>query len=393
MKVKRYVASSMPEAMQRIKAELGLDAVILHTREFRQGGIFGLFGKKMVEVTAAIEETSPPKAAGKTLPASEPMPIATGPAGGPGQALDDRLNSLHSEMKETKALMRQMLDAVEPIQALDPNLPPNAKRLWKRLVDNEVDPDLAMELLNSALAGPAGARTEDAPEPGDLEQYVQAEILTLMQKAQIAPPIDGKRPIIINLIGPTGVGKTTTIAKLAARSALIDRHRVGLVTIDTYRIAAVEQLKTYGKILGLPVEVVYTPEELRATLARMQDLDSIYIDTAGRSHHNATQMAELHAFHEAAQPDVTYLVLSTTTKYRDLIEIIVSYEVLHPQGLVFTKLDETESYGSIFNVVALLQKQLAYVTHGQNVPDDIREFDPSYLTELIMGNGAHARSS
>ncbi|MGE5654600.1 MAG: hypothetical protein ACM3ZQ_10150 [Bacillota bacterium] len=197
----------------------------------------------------------------------------------------------------------------------------------------------------------------------------------------------------MSLIGPTGVGKTTTIAKLAARSALIERQKVGLVTIDTYRIAAVEQLKTYGRILGLPVEVVFTPDELRETLARMQDMDCIYVDTAGRSHHNAPQMAELCNFHEAAQPDITYLVLSTTTKYRDLMEIIVSYEVLHPHGLVFTKLDETESYGSIFNVVALLQKPLAYITFGQNVPDDIQDFDPSHLTELIMGNGAHARSS
>ncbi len=393
--MKRYVAPTMPEAMQRIKIELGLDAVILLTRQFRQGGIFGLFGKKMVEVTAAVEDAPPSRPVSQPIPSPERVAVGIGTGAGESgeRALDDRLNSLQAEMQEAKALMRQMLDVVEPIQAVDPVLPPIAKRLWKTLVENEVDPDLAMELLNGVLAPPPESLVDASTESDDLELRLRTQILTLMQKAQITVPESSKRPTIISLIGPTGVGKTTTIAKLAARSALMERLKVGLVTIDTYRIAAVEQLKTYGRILGLPVEVVFTPDELRDTLARMQDLDCVYIDTAGRSHHNVAQMTELFAFHEAAAPDITYLVLSTTTKYRDLMEIIVSYEVLHPQGLIFTKLDETESYGSIFNVVTLLQKQLAYITRGQNVPDDIDSFDPSYLTELIMGNGAHARSS
>ncbi len=393
MKVKRFVAFSMPEAMQKIKADLGLDAVILHTRQFRQGGWLGFFGKKMVEVTAAIDEAQPSKPTAISAVSSEGSTVAEVSAGADNvnRDMDDRLSHLQAEMKETKALMKQMLDAVEPMQTADPVLPPSAKRLWRRLTENEVDPDLAAELLNNILTRSSATETE--PQPDDLEQRLNAEILTLMQKAQISSSTSHGHPTIISLIGPTGVGKTTTIAKLAARSALVERQKVGLVTIDTYRIAAVEQLKTYGRILGLPVEVVFTPDEMKETLARMQDLDCIYIDTAGRSHRNLDQMSELCSFHEAAKPDLTYLVLSTTTKYRDLMEIIASYEVLHPQGLVFTKLDETESYGAVFNVVTLLQKQLAYITYGQDVPDDIDAFDPSYLTELIMGNGTHARSS
>lgn len=457
MKVRRYIAATVPEAMDQVRAELGSDAVILHTRAIRQGGFFGFFGKKMVEVTAAVEEES-------LLRKSTPSVIAPGRQQAAQQAyrsfspslasapierdeadmgMDDyepqqlsdfldrfrdhfqaeevvsapqnqrysereeptevrtipvrreeaqqepqssELQEIKKELQQTQALLRQVAeqqgDSIRD-ERVSPEMPKAARRLWKQLVANDVDQDLATELMNSVLAE-CHADTEI-----EVEDVLRKRVLELVQQAVPDQGVSN-HPEVIALVGPTGVGKTTTLAKLAAYYALVEKKKVGLITIDTYRIAAVEQLKTYARILDLQVQVVFTPQELPDVLAQMSDCDVIFLDTAGRSHKNAMQMSELRAFFEAGKPTRTYLVLSMTTKYSDMVDIIAQYEPLNLDTMIFTKLDETTSYGNLFNIIALLQKQVAYITDGQSVPEDINQADPFEITDLIMGKRNYA---
>ena len=186
------------------------------------------------------------------------------------------------------------------------------------------------------------------------------------------------------LIGPTGVGKTTTVAKLAANFALKEKYRVALVTADTYRIAAVEQLKTYADLIGIPIEVVYTPQELRSALYRHQDKQLVLIDTAGRSPANQPQMAELEALLAVDDNIEKHLVLSATTKFTDCLQAVQRFQPSKPQKYLFAKLDEASNIGTIFNLMFHAPKTMSYVTTGQNVPDDIELADSNRLTTLML---------
>ena len=187
------------------------------------------------------------------------------------------------------------------------------------------------------------------------------------------------------LVGPTGVGKTTTIAKLAGRLALIEKKKVGLITIDTYRIGAVEQLKTYAEIMNIPFKVVITLKEMENAVSELEDCDAILIDTTGRSSKNTMQISELRAFTQKVNADHIALVISGTTKNRDIQTIINGYSEIGYEKMIITKLDETSSYGCIYNIIKKAQKPIAYITTGQNVPDDIRIPLKSEISKLILG--------
>jgi len=196
---------------------------------------------------------------------------------------------------------------------------------------------------------------------------------------------DGK-PLTAIFVGPTGVGKTTTLAKIAANYLLNHKKSVGMITADTYRIAAVEQLKTYGEILGIPVSVVYSPNDIRDAVSQHSDKDVILIDTAGRSHRNKTQFEELKALIAASGADEVYLVLSVTTSIRNCREILTSYDFLKDYKLIFTKTDEAPVQGVILNVKYITGKTLSYITTGQNVPDDIEVANIEKITKNLIGS-------
>lgn len=383
MRVKRFVAENMQEAMVKVKMDMGKEAVIIQTRKFRQGGFFGLFGRKMVEVTAAVEDQPPVAVAAEPLiPAPIPAEIVIPPQLqklGAEQDGDD-LAELQGEINEMKTLMQEVIQHIETPEAVK-NMPKGIKKVHQILLDNEVEEKLAKRLTQS-LTGKLPAEELEDPEK------VQTVVMAAVQKLLKTPkPINFKKDMApgraIALVGPTGVGKTTTIAKLAATFSIVHKKKVALVTADTYRIAAVEQLKTFGEIIGVQVDVVYTPQELKTAMGKHQDMDVILIDTAGRSHKNAMQMSELKGFLDVASPNETFLVLSATTKYKDMLDIIDCYSDIAVDKLVFTKLDETSSCGSILNVVTRTKKTLSYVTNGQNVPDDIEIANPVLLAELI----------
>jgi flagellar biosynthesis protein FlhF len=194
------------------------------------------------------------------------------------------------------------------------------------------------------------------------------------------------KPVTVIFVGPTGVGKTTTLAKIAANYLLNRKKTVGLITADTYRIAAVEQLKTYAEILGIPVSVAYTPAEMKEAVSLHSDKDLILIDTAGRSHKNKAQFEELKALIAASAADEVYLVLSATTSQRNCREILNSYSFLSDYKLLFTKADETPVLGIILNVRYMTGKSLSYITTGQSVPDDIETANIDKITKNLMGS-------
>lgn len=419
MRVKRYVAETLQDAMLKVKIDMGKDAVILHTRKFKEGGFFGFFGKQMFEVTAAIEDSLAVNAKPKSpnpqtvskpqqspnfqqLPNSQQLATvqsqaksAANPAVSSQQ--DSVENSsggleplvaaarepdLHEEIQEMKSMLNDMMmqmDAEDDIK----NLPKCFQRYHQILTENDVEDKLAKKIVRDvAKQIPKEESSNQDTIRASFEQYV----LKLLKKPK---PISFKRNGLnqqsIALVGPTGVGKTTTIAKLAATFAIVDKKNVALITADTYRVAAVEQLKTYGEIIGIPVDVVFSPQELQEAINRHLDKDLILIDTAGRSHKNAEQMIELKSFLDVAEPSEIFLVLSASTKCKDMMEIVNRYSDIPINKLIFTKLDETSSYGAILNVISRTQKQLSYITVGQNVPDDIEIADPAKMVNMIVG--------
>ncbi len=365
MKVKVFTASNIQDAMAQVKGDLGRDAVILHTRRFRKGGFLGFFGREMVEVMAALD-TPPPAPA----PERKPVPqVVTLPR--PGDE-DAKVTALQLEMANMRKMIEQVL-AKLPRQ--EKQRPP----LYDLLVKNDIEPAIAENLVQGLPdEGPLTGNN-----PAFVRQLLMERLTNHLQRVEgIVVPETGSK--IVAFIGPTGVGKTTTIAKLAANFAFGQGMKVAIVTADTYRISAVEQLKTYADIIDVPLEIVYTPDEMKAALFRHRDKRLVLIDTAGRSPRNQYQLAELQAL-LAVDPYIeTHLVLSTTTKYADALDTVNRFSVCSPQKFLFTKIDEASNLGTLFNLLYQFPTTLSYITTGQNVPDDIELANPAKLANMVL---------
>lgn len=351
MRVKRYLVNTMPEAVEAIRRDLGPDAVIVSTRKVRQDSPWGWLLPKKIEVTAAVD--TPPPASAAPDPSRE-------------------YQKLQEEVLQLKNMISTRLLG-EGIQQL-----PATLARWKNILEQlEVNQEIIDEVLQK-VASHTGLEQEVDP------RAVVNELADVLSFPADSCQLSGQ---VATFLGPTGVGKTTTLAKLAARMLIWEKKRVALVTTDTYRIGATEQLKTYGEILGVPVEVVMTPRELRQALDRHRDKDAVLIDTPGRSPRNPIYRQELLSYLASAQPSDTFLVLSCTTKNRDLLRIAESYQEFKVNKLIFTKLDETSSLGPILNVIRATGLPVAYLSNGQNVPDDLVAASPLELARLIVEAG------
>lgn len=415
MRVKRFIGDSIAETMGKVKRELGSDAVILQTRQFKEGGFFGLLGKPKVEVMAAIEEQ--PVAKKQSQQTSNHYPVnpyigqkyTTSPSGveysGVGvpsllQSTDPlqgtlgdissytnsfrttEANPVEEELQSMRKLLENMNRQMEGFE-VDQGVWPVPLEKWAELLrERGVSPMLTKRLLRTVQQN---VREEDWSKDNRVKQSLKEGIRQICcNTASIQSGV--RKPRIVALIGPTGVGKTTTIGKLAAGFSIVDKRRVALITADTYRVAAVEQLKTFGEIIGVPVEVVMTPSGLKEAIERHADKELIFIDTAGRSPHHELHMSELKAFLDKSQPDLTLLVMSAATHSSDQAKIFERFEALTTH-IIFTKLDETVNGGAILNLLDKTDLPVAYITNGQNVPDDIEVATPERLTRYILGEG------
>jgi len=378
----------MADALAQLKKEFGRHAVILNTRTFTRGGLFGFGGKPLVEITAARDATDLPgplrrtairSTAARRPPArsAEAVPnVAIAPA---AAAAPQPVDRVFEEVSRLRSVVADLVTETRRVNA--GSLPDGLYRTYQQLVSNAVAEEVATQLVNAVrarLEDPAGA-------DGGAVRAALAEAIEPMVPA--AGPIsvpEGKCPYVVALIGPTGVGKTTTIAKLAANFCLRENKRVGLITIDTYRIAAVEQLKTYAQIIDVPLEIAMSVDQLTEALERLSDRDIILIDTAGRSQRDATRIAQLKAFFSTVRPHEVHLVLSSAASQKVLDQTIERFRDIGIDRLIFTKLDEALGFGVILNSLQKAQAKLSYVTTGQDVPSDIEVGEPEALTRLIL---------
>ncbi|MCH8969521.1 MAG: flagellar biosynthesis protein FlhF [Planctomycetes bacterium] len=391
MKPRIYQADTMAGALAKVKRDLGQRAVILRTRTVKSGGLFGVGARNRVEITAGEEmpylpaqptgEVAPARSAvAAPIPARVTGPIAEAPVPQPPVPA-----AFQRELQDIKSLVQRLVQT----QSRDSlsHLHPQLHQAYTRLIQNEVAEELAADFIGRINDRQTDGRPLD---PATINEFLVQQFARVMAPgAPIQLTRKQGRATVVALVGATGVGKTTTIAKLAAQFRLKQGCRVGLVTIDTYRIAATEQLRTYAEIIDAPLEVVLTPQDMKPALERLRDCDIVLIDTAGRSQFDREKLNELGEFLSAAEPDETHLVLSATSSHAVLMKAMEEFSSLKIDRVIFTKLDEAVGIGTLLAVCRKLDAKLSYVTTGQDVPSDIEESDGRKLAEMIVG-GARA---
>ncbi len=456
MGIRTYRARSMADAIDAVQRELGRDAIILHTRNYKVGGLFGIGGRPVVEVTASpasvVRERQRGQAQQRPAARSQPKPQPVSRPGKPEpledptspqrrQELLERYTALASakaapqpqinsepepkpepgrceeppkdeprvermrvrrsaspaqvsggvedELRSLRRLMGRMMHTqqVGPVSASALGEP--LAEAYLKMVEAEVDRDLADEVVSQVR------QALGRDELSDASLVRSASLNALAEAIPVAKPGRGRThdgPLTIALVGPTGVGKTTTIAKLAAAYKLRRGQRVGLITTDTFRIAAVEQLRTYASIISVPLRVVMSPAEMAAACRAMADCDVVLIDTAGRSPRDGQKVEELSAYLDAAQPDETHLVLSATAGLSALRSAASGFSMASPDRVLFTKLDEAESVGTVISMVHKLGLPLSFVTTGQEVPDHIEPGRADRLARLVLGGSSATKN-
>ncbi|HSW46085.1 MAG TPA: flagellar biosynthesis protein FlhF [Phycisphaerae bacterium] len=518
MNLRTYQGNSMAEALDKVKEDLGRDAVILHTRTVKRGGLWGVGARTVVEITASrdvrdlpaaerramgvrearLEGTGAETAVGvQSRPAARVIPPLQGYAYRPPESLRAGMGTpsattdasdglagrrggwnfgrlirpdagehedftrwaagLKDEMNEIRTMVRQLMNRpragggplaeepadAAPAQPREPETPAELQEYYTRLLQNAVADEVAREIIATARDRLADCRERIRAGVGDrvgdivLNEKIQSKLRELIPavmmetvERMLPPPgpvevEPGAGPKIVALVGPTGVGKTTTIAKLAAHFKLREGKRVGLITTDTYRIAAVDQLRAYADIMSLPLEVVLTPEELTQAIERLGPCDLILIDTSGRSHRDAQRLGDLKAFLEAVRMAVAeagkagqedagkrrkgrrtrakaagglpagvslevHLLLSCACDQAQLLQVAERFSMLGVDRAVFTKLDEAVGLGVVLNVARRLDMQLSYLTTGQDVPDDIEVGHRRSIAERLLKGEAEA---
>lgn len=431
MQVKKYMAPTYAEALILAKNELGTDAVIVDSRKVRVGGLFGLFGREMTELTVAADaQPAPyrgprpsaparpaaarpaeagtarpaaaavrPKDVGTTRPSegavrpADASPARTDAAARPADPSPSRPEAAAAEAAapqgalpggpvELAGLRREMADLKQAVTRLVETRPDPAalmelkgygRRVYEQLLDAGVEEGLALSVSRKVGTHATKGRA-----------LLRAELARVMGPGAPVQVEQGRRRVVA-LIGPTGVGKTTTLAKLAAHFSLERGLKVGLITADTFRIAAVDQLRTYADILSLPLYTVERPADVAQALEKTGDADLVLIDTGGRSHKDEERMAELQELLAVAQPDETHLVVSLNTHPKDAHRMLDRYLPLGVNRFIFTKIDETSAPGLLLNIRLRSDLPVSYISTGQSVPDDLTPADTVDYSKLFMG--------
>ena len=372
MNVRKFIAADMSQALALVKKSLGDEAVILRTRKVRKGGLVSFLSREMVEVTAASPDRKPlPQSPLQDRAGEARRQLESHPALG-------EMRELREELSELRGHVRELAESARYERM--PSLPANLARCYKDMLGAGVNPKLATELAQEINIRFTGTQLEQS----DLVEQELARMLANHIPVRHPHTQTGERTRIIALVGPTGVGKTTTMAKLVTSYRFWGRRPTTLISADTYRVAALEQLKTFAAIAGLPMESVYQPAAMKNVLQRHRDKAAVFIDTAGRSQADVAKLDELAAFLDAADPDEVLLCLSVAVRLEDQRDIIEKYRRLKPTGLIFTKLDESRSPGVIPSLLTESGLPATYLTVGQSVPDDVISATPKRLSALIL---------
>lgn len=348
MIIKRYIVDNMSEAMTRIRYELGNDAVIVSQRKIRQKGFTGLFKPKKIEVTAAVDEKAQ-------------------------KDITPKKDDLEKEIQEIKNLISNMTQ--NTTQKNKTKTGETTRNKFKaHLISSGVPEEIAQEIIDTIKEKNIGKKMNS--------KIYEKEFKSILDEIIKTNEFDNGR--IHLFVGPTGVGKTTTIAKLASLNTLYKNKKVGLITVDTYRIGAVEQLKTYAEILGVPFGVIFSNNDIKKVLDDMTNCDIILVDTTGRNSKNAMQLQETKRLIQEINPDYIHLVVSMTTKESDIKRIINDYRILNYNSLILTKIDETNTFGSMLTAIYYSNVPVAYMTVGQNVPDDIEVAKKDKIINMVV---------
>ena len=404
MRIKKYTAATMKEALLQIKRDLGDEAMILKTRKIPKK-IFSMGDTAGVEVTAAIDDDStivraPLPPLGITKNYTRPKPVASVkqqtipntdrfmPSPQPKENIElSKRGKSHPKLGERFQLLELRDDIAEMKKLLASILATGESSaaggfagawaiLYKRLIDSEISEEIAVALLNRLK------KTTKSLGKDINEKFISELKKSFPVTGAFKLKSDG--PLVIAFVGPTGAGKTTTIAKLAAFYSLTGKYQVSLITADTYRIAAIDQIRTFADIVKIGLQVVFSPEEVSEALVSCENDDIVFVDTAGRSQRNREHMGDLEDLIETIKPDETHLVLSATTKDSDLKDMIKRYKSLGANRLLFTKLDETTHVGNIFNIVSTSGIPASYLTVGQSVPDDIEVAQSGRFVQKLL---------
>ena len=403
MIIKKFQAETEKEAILMAKEELGKDAIVTNIKTIKPKGIYKFFRPSQVEITAAVDDTVNYEEdsllssfqklimenSNKQIDAQKERVI---------DKQTDKDENLFVDVKSTYSTeIEKKLDnlqnliekQIKPIQEKESSIVEEEKvneneyikLIYKQMLINEVDEKFANQIINEI----EGTLQKGASVDNVLTSIYQKIVLKLGQPETIE--LGDKKPKFVFFIGPTGVGKTTTIAKIASGFKMNKNTKMALVTSDTYRIAAVEQLRIYANILGVPLKVIYSAEEMSQSKEEFEDYDIVLIDTAGRSHKNTEQKDDLEALLSTIDDSMKeiYLVLSATTKYKDLVRITETYSTIANYKIIFTKLDETICMGNILNVKMMTGSPLSYAAWGQNVPNDIGRLDAQFVAKKLLG--------
>lgn len=372
MRINKFVARDMADAMRQIRRELGPEASILHQRQHRDGGFWKTFKRPGVEVLAAID-TDMPATPPPARPEIQPARRRRAPAD--SQALLDIQHTV-GEVHDAIARLENMTELPSQVSLFGDHL----ASFYQQLLHQEVTRELAYDIVHQVFK-------ELSPQALENEPTVRSQVKVQMERQiRIIGPlrvVPGETRTIF-IIGPTGVGKTTTLAKLGASFALNEQRRVALLTTDTYRIAAIPQLRTYGEIMGLTLDVADSPSELQDLVLCHQDKDIVLVDIPGRSQHNQPMLEEMAEFMREVPSHTLYLALSAASKYRDMLDVVSHFGTVPIDGIIITKIDETVSFGPILNLASEVGRPFAYYTNGQDVPADIQVADARRLVDLIL---------
>ena len=400
MIIKKFQGKTEDEAVEAAKKELGSNVVILNVKCVKKKGIFSFLKPQMVEITVAKEEENERKVPNESAPDVRSITEALGKIApiverseneknaeqvvSKGEtkekAIEEKLDNLQNLIEEK--LQKSEEKSLTEEKEEDKELKKFFDILLKTMTDNEVEEKYAVSIIEET------SKTTKPGTPFDvaLAGIYQKMVLKFGKASTISAAEKG--PMVIFFVGPTGVGKTTTIAKIASKFSVERKKKVALLTADTYRIAAAEQLRTYANILEVPFRIIYTIEEMESALNDLQGFDYVFVDTAGHSHQNTEQKNVMGSFIHSVDGKYekeVYLVVSATTKYRDLKSIADAYSEIADYKLIFTKIDETTALGNLLNLKLYTKADLSYITCGQNVPDDIEDFNAQRTVKNLLG--------